>query len=70
MILYKTENNHTLFSDFLKYLSIDFFGLYDIIINNMGYKNTYVSCLEWRENDQNSENNGYNVFLPDRTAYG
>ena len=36
----------------------------------MGYKNTYVSCLEWRDNDQNSENNGYNVFLPDRTAYG
>lgn len=29
----------------------------------MGYKNTYVSCLEWRENDQNSENNGYNVFF-------
>ena len=36
----------------------------------MGYKNTYVSCLEWRENDHNSVNNGYNAFVPDRTAYG
>ena len=36
----------------------------------MGYKNTYVSCLDWMENDQKSENNGYNVFLHDRTADG